>query len=449
MEQAVDRDQYDVVIVGAGACGASLARDLARAGFAVLLLERGSARKPRPGLAGLFSVAESFKVGPQLPSATAKGIGGATNLYFAVCKLPTAHTQALLGIDLSAELEQVQREIPIMEVGEDFVPPQAKRVRDAAASLGYTMKAHKMLLDASRCEGGRYADDAKWNARSYVDDAIAAGATVLSDAQVKRVLVENGRATGVEFRQGAAPFGRTRRVSARKVIVSAGSPATPGLLIGAGIDNVGSRGFFCKPSFLLFGTVKGLVGREAYLGQLECDLGDGVSLGDGSMSTALHRLFMLSNGKLGRLFQHPSTVCVAGALNDELGGRVLPDGSYEKILTADEQRKLDGVEVVARKILIAAGAENIFRARDGAGTPGGVLWVGEHLDHNLQTRVADLYVCDQSVMPDVRVAPLVTLLCLAKRLATHLTHTLRSAPAAADATQPTQSAAVREDALAV
>lgn len=454
MEHAVDREQFDVIVVGAGACGASLARDLARQGFAVLLLERGSPRKPAAGLAGIVSVAQPFKVGPDLQATTAKGVGGATNLYFGVCKLPTAETQALLGIDLSAELEQIRREVPIMEIGEDFLPPQARLVRDSAERLGYRMKSSHMLLDPSRCAGGRFADDAKWNARTYVDDAVAVGATLSSNTQVKRILVEDGRATGVEYVVGKSLFGgRVRRAFARKVVISAGSPATPGLLIGAGINDVGSRGFFCKPGFIMFGTVKGLAGQEGYLGQLECDLGDGVSMGDGTMSEALYRLFMLSNGRLGRWFSHPSTVSVAVALNDEQGGSILPDGRYEKSLTARDIEKLAKAETTARAILDAAGARNVFRARNGAGPPGGVLWVGEHLDTDLQTRVADLYVCDQSVMPDVRITPLITLLCLARRLAGHLTETLRPASPARQAASVPERATVRapqpEDALTV
>jgi hypothetical protein len=199
------------------------------------------------------------------------------------------------------------------------------------------------------------------------------------------------------------------------------------LLIGAGVTDVGSRGFFCKPGFIMFGTVKGIAGRDAYLGQLECDLGGGVSLGDGAMSANLYKLFMLSNGRLSRLFSHSSTVSVAVALNDELGGHVLPNGRYEKSLTAQEKDKLKQAETTARAIMDAAGARNVFRARDGAGPPGGVLWVGEHLDTDLQTRIDDLYVCDQSVMPDVRIPPLITLLCLARRLAGHLSETLRPA----------------------
>ncbi len=420
----MNREEFDVIVVGAGACGAALARDLARQGLKVLILERGSSAVASESISGLASVARTLSVGPGLKATTAQGVGGSTSIYFGICKLPTPETFATLGIDLSAELEQVLREVPVVEVNDDFLPPQSKWLRDSAARMGFPMKPHRMALDLSLCADGRYSYDAKWKARGYVDDAVAAGATLLSHARVKRILVEDGRAVGVEYTLGKLGLGG-RRAYARKVVISAGSPATPGLLIGAGIHDVGSRGFFCKPAFMVFGTVKGLAGRDAYVGLLECDLGNGITLGDGAMVESLFKLFMLSNGRISRLFSHASTVAVAVALNDELGGQVLPDGRYHKTLTAQDTEKLKQAEASARSILDAAGASNIFRSGNVAGTPGGVLWVGEHLDENLQTRIADLYVCDQSVMPDVRVTPLITLLCLARRLAGHLSDSLR------------------------
>lgn len=444
----MNTENFDVIVVGAGACGAALARDLAKEGFAVLLLERGSPREGSESLAGLLSIAKAFSVGPGLQATTAHGVGGSTNLYFGICKLPTAETFAALGMDLSAELAQVREEVPVVEISDDFLPPQSRRLRDAAARAGFPMKPHPMALDLSLCADGRYAYEAKWKARGLVDEAVASGATLLSHAKVKRILVEDGRAIGVEYVLGRGFGSRTLRAHARKVVISAGSPATPKLLIDAGVRDVGSRGFFCKPAFMMFGTVRGLAGRDAYVGVLECDLGNGITLGDGAMVESLFRLFMLSNGRPHRLFSHASTVSVAVALNDEQGGQVLDDGSYCKTLTPQDLEKLKDAEAKAAAILEAAGARDVFRSRNVAGTPGGVLWVGEHLDENLQTRIADLHVCDQSVMPNTRATPLITLLCLAKRLSAHLAATLRAGTPVTPALRPSvrQQAATSADA---
>ncbi|KQV49724.1 hypothetical protein ASC93_12775 [Massilia sp. Root335] len=426
---AMDNNEFDVIVVGSGASGATLARDLSRRSLKVLLLERGADRPMAETLSAIAAIAREFPVAEGLKATTAYTVGGATSIYFGVCKLPTADTFDKLGIDLARELDEVRRELPVVEVSDAFLPPQSVAVRDSARALGYPMKTHPMLLDTSKCPDGRYSYEAKWKATAFIEEALANGAVLAARAKVAKVIVEDGRAVGVEYRQG----GTVRKAYGKKIVLCAGSPATPKLLIDAGIDNVGSRGFFCKPAFMMFGSVPGLAGRDAFLGMTECDLGNGVTLGDGAMTASLFKLFMLSNLKLTRLFSHAGTVSVAVALNDAPGGRIDADGSYHKRLAPAELDKLKAAEGIARKILEHAGARRIFRSRYVAGTPGGVLWVGEHLDHDLQTRIPDLYVCDQSLMPDVRITPLVMLVCLARRLANHLALSLQAQPATAPA----------------
>ena len=58
-----------------------------------------------------------------------------------------------------------------------------------------------MLVDQSKCTSG-YAHAAKWTARTYVQEAVENGAVLVNHARVLRVLVENGRAIGVEYELG-------------------------------------------------------------------------------------------------------------------------------------------------------------------------------------------------------------------------------------------------------
>jgi len=443
----VTDSEYDVIIVGSGACGATLARELARRRLKVLLLERGGAGALSETVSGIAAIAREFPVADDMKATTGVSVGGSTGLYFGICKLPTADTYARLGIDLTREVEQVCGELPIAEVSDEFLPPQSIAIRDSAKQLGHPMKTHRMLIDKSKCEQGRYAYEAKWKARQFIEQATRDGAELVTRATVSKVIIEGGRAVGVEYRHRRAVFGsRTCRAYGRRIVLAAGSPATPKLLIDAGIDNVGSRGFFCKPAFMVFGTIAGLEGRDGFLGLTECDLGNGVTLGDGAMASSLFRLFMLSNGRFGRLFSHASTAAVGVALNDELGGVVRKDGSYRKQLTTQETEKLKAAEALATRILTNAGATNLFRSKSVAGTPGGVLWIGEHLDHDLQTAIDGLYVCDQSVMPDVTITPAVMLIALAMRLGAHLAASLQPRTPA-DAAIAAKTAPVQEIAV--
>ncbi len=415
------KNEFDVVVVGSGAGGATVARELSRRGQKVLILERGSNRPLSDSLSGIAAVGRERSVGENLKSMTAHTVGGSTSVYFGVCKLPNAETFAKLRIDCSAELAEVRRELPIAELPDEFLQPQSRLVRDAARELGYTFRRHPMLIDQSRCAGGAYSYAAKWNARAYVDDALAHGATLVAGAEVQQVIVENGRAIGVVYRAGGGLLGRkTERVFAKRVVLAAGALATPKLLMDCGVQRIGERGFFCKPAIAVFGTVPGLNARDAFLGQLDCDLGNGLSMGDGAMNASLFRLFMLANRRWRHIFAHSSTVSIGILMNDEMSGRIRDDGRYYKRLKKEELEKLASGAAVARQILQRAGARDIFVTRPAAGIPGGVLRVDEELDQDLQTKVKNLYVCDHSVVCDEKITPTVLLICLAKRLARHL-----------------------------
>jgi hypothetical protein len=277
-----------------------------------------------------------------------------------------------------------------------------------------------MLVDLSKCRGGQYAYEAKWKAKSYIAEAVAHGAQLISKAQVRRVLVENDRAVGVEYGNGIKVYGR-------KIVLSAGAFVTPKLLMDCGVQNIGDRGFFCKPGFMVCGTLAGLKGKEAFLGYLDVDLGNGVSIGDGTMSASLFKLVMLANLKLRRLFSHGKTVAVGILMNDSLGGTVTKEGHYHKQLTDEELGKLEAAGELAEQILERAGAKNIFRTKLVAGIPGGVVRIGEHLDESMQTRIRDLHVCDHTMISDVKITPTLTLICLARYLAKQLVASLDGA----------------------
>jgi choline dehydrogenase-like flavoprotein len=53
--------------------------------------------------------------------------------------------------------------------------------------------------------------------------------------------------------------------------------------------------------------------------------------------------------------------------------------------------------------------------------PGGTARIGDVVDHDLQTRIRNLYVCDASAIPEALDLPVVlTVIALGKRLAAHL-----------------------------
>jgi choline dehydrogenase-like flavoprotein len=62
--------------------------------------------------------------------------------------------------------------------------------------------------------------------------------------------------------------------------------------------------------------------------------------------------------------------------------------------------------------------ETISVAKGIGGHPGGTAAIGRVVDRNLQTKVKNLYVCDNSVMPrSGGIPPVLTLIALAKQTA--------------------------------
>jgi len=121
-----------------------------------------------------------------------------------------------------------------------------------------------------------------------------------------------------------------------------------------------------------------------------------------------------------RLFAHAQTLSVMVKIRDEIGGRVSPRG-LRRVFGPREREKLASGYRRASEILRHAGAKRIFKSRVTAAHPGGSVRIGEHVDTDLQTEVAGLYVCDCSVIADPwGLPPVLTLISLAKRLAKHL-----------------------------
>jgi len=249
-------------------------------------------------------------------------------------------------------------------------------------------------------------------------------------ALAERVLIENGRAVGVECRIKDGAF-RTRSVRFRagRVVVCTGSLATPQLLRASGLTHVAAGGYFIDPSFTLFGRVPGLGGLDSFCGVMEMTLEEGIVLKDANVHKLPYLMFMLQYMQISRMFAYAEHLGITVMAHDEVGGGLSADGRYHKTLDAAVFDKLARGERAARTILERAGAVDVFKAPMFSGGALGTLRVGSDVDARLETSVRDLYVCDGSLIPsNGRVAPTLTLLCLAKYLADILTQT-RNAPA--------------------
>jgi choline dehydrogenase-like flavoprotein len=425
MSMARGDDAYDCIVVGSGTAGAVIARELSGRGQKVLILERGERLPLKETVWTLASMFNEVPVADKLKDARVYAAGGSSAMYLAVMDEPPIDAYRALGIDLQPAYDAMRQQVPLAEMPDALMSPQSKRMRDAALAAGYhDWKKKLMLIDQSRCSGA-YVYDAKWKALTFVDEAVQQGAVLQCRALAQRVLIENGRATGVECKVKDGAFGsRTVRFRAERVVVCAGSLATPLLLRASGLQHVAAGGYFIDPSFTLFGRVPGLGGVDSFCGVMEMTLEDGIVLKDANVHKLPYLMFMLQYMQIRRMFAYPEHLGITVMAHDEVGGGLSAEGRYHKPLDAAVFDKLARGEKAARAILERAGAVDVFKAPMFSGGALGTLRVGSDVDARLETSVRGLYVCDGSLIPENgRVAPTLTLLCLAKYLSDTLTQT--------------------------
>ena len=422
------KSEFDAIVVGSGPGGATVARDLSRNGKKVLILEWGDNDPVKGTIAGVipraFVPGRSLLITREL-LGTIRAIttGGSSLIYCATAFDPPVAMLKEYGIDISGEADEINREVPIGPLSDDLFASGPRRFLESAGELGYD--AHKLnkFIYQNKCRtkcqlcsyGCPYG--AKWNARHFVDDALESGAKMINHARVDRVLIENKKAIGVEYRHDKQTF----QAFAPKIVVAAGGIGSPLILRQSGMRSTGYD-FFFDPLVFVYGTIKGLGNGKAVPMSAGVHFSDdGIVMTDFSMPHLMKIMFDLEVFKVKQAFSYKNVLPIMIKIRDDLGGEITKRGWVDKSLSRDDRMRLDKGAEHARRILSNAGATDIYRGWMFAAHPGGTVKIGEHVDTNLKTRFDNLYVCDCSVIPrEWGLPPTWTILALGKRLARHL-----------------------------
>jgi choline dehydrogenase-like flavoprotein len=430
-----DNYKADVIVVGSGPGGAALSRELSRQGKRVLLLERGIDHRAKRYY-GTY-------LGPLLYSErmsllfTKEGlniirpmmVGGATSMYCGSAAPPPDWFKERYGVDIDQEVSETIEELEIAPLTEELRGTASTRIAQAAQALGYDwyplpkfIRPHVAAkLDCgAKCMLG-CSCGAKWNAGEYVDEAVKLGAELNTRAHIKKVLIEDGHAVGVEGSLGGQPF----TANAPVVVLAAGGIGTPRILQASGMPQAG-QGMAMDTTVMVYGFIKERgIGNEPPMTWAWENQEAGYML-----STLLDPwlLFPLINATKGLKYplywpRWNRTLGVMIKLKDDISGGVFPDGSISKPMTKSDSQRLKEAEHVCHRILIEAGADrsSIFTSPLRGTHPSATVRIGEMLDVDLQTEVQGLYVCDASAFPEALDRPTVlTIIGMARRLAKHL-----------------------------
>lgn len=258
-----DELSADVVVVGSGAGGGVGAALFAQAGKHVIVVEAGphldsagfTQREVEMMSALYLDAASTTTADLAIPLLAGSCVGGGTTVNSGACialphEIAAQWSAAAGGIDFNGTLAP-----HTAAVAERLGLQTAHRhnhnnqvLVDGCRRLGWHVG--ELRRNAANCgDGCGYCGMGcaygckRSTALTYLHDAVAAGARIIANARVRRLLMAGDAVTGVEAMVGDPKSGPLRllRVRAPRVVLAAGSLRTPGILArsGLGREHVG------------------------------------------------------------------------------------------------------------------------------------------------------------------------------------------------------------------
>ncbi len=248
--------RFDAVVVGSGAGGAMAARTLARAGLSVVVVEEGSrhlvdefrSSHPLDRFASLYRDGGSTAAlgRPPVVLPIGRGVGGTTLVNSGTCYrtpekvMKSWRDDAGLALGdpdmFNPYLDEVWSTLKVGPVPLEVMGRNGLLALAGAEALGW--RSGPLQRNAPGCDGCcQCAIGCPRNAKfgvhlNALPEACAAGARIVSEARVKRVTTEYGRATGIVAER---VDGSSVVIEAPRVIVAAGTTETPPLLRRSGL----------------------------------------------------------------------------------------------------------------------------------------------------------------------------------------------------------------------
>ncbi|HEV2685654.1 MAG TPA: GMC family oxidoreductase, partial [Actinomycetota bacterium] len=260
-------EEADVVVIGSGAGGAVIAKELAEMGHSVVVIEEGS-YFTRQDMAGPpFERFQRFYRGqgmtaalgtPTIPVPLGMALGGTTLINSGSCfRTPDRVLEkwerdfGLPGIDpesMKPFFDRVERIQHVQPVPEELLGENARIFRSGVKKLGLHGEPIRRNIDGCRgcgvCAFGCPSDAKLATHLTYLPRAQHAGATIYANTRAQRILIEDGRATGVT---GLLLEPTTREpmanltVRAKIVVVACGAIHTPAFLADNALGNMSGQ----------------------------------------------------------------------------------------------------------------------------------------------------------------------------------------------------------------
>ena len=397
-----------VIIIGSGAGGAIIARELAKNKIPVTIIEKG----PYIDSKDAFNYYDSYNDSVDLLTTTC--VGGATIVSMSNMVRALDSELHEYGVDISSEYEYVEDLVGVHDLDDSHIGKGTQLFLDAGKELGLkTLKMPKAIREKDCIQCGKCAfgcpADAKWSGKDFIDEAVDDGATFISEAEVTEIIVEDSKVKGVKYIKNNIE----ESIFSDTVILSAGAIGSTLLLRSAGID--AGRKIFFDP----FVTVGGYLKDINFNTEVQMA---GLVIGNNFVLSPHFSSFTIGNMD-DKKVENKDILSIMVKTADEAKGYVDDDGDVVKINTIKDIRYLAEGVATAGFILEKAGvdpttiASTLYRGAH----PGGTAPIGEIVDSNQETNIKGLFVSDASVLPiSPGKPPILTILALSKRLSDYL-----------------------------
>ena len=392
------QERADVCVIGSGAGGAVVAKELAEAGLSVIILEAGENHDPssfgsyEPEMlrrlfwdSGLRCTQDGSIVISQ-----GKGVGGSTvhNLCYAV-RPPQVPLYNWGVPEIWPHFAQVEQTLGVTQIQETDVNQLNTVIRRGCEAIGWrgVVQRHNRgecptcgtqclfgcpVSKASQSDSTRTGKQSM--AVTYIPLALAAGATLYSDCVAEKIHVEKGRVTGVS---AELPSGELY-VQSDIVVLAAGAINSPQLWLKSRLPNANRRvgkNLHLHPAAFVGGifneTINGQLGipQSYYIDQFldlrrAPDSGYLLMPAFGSQMIVAASLPGFGEDHRGLMERYHHIAALLVLLHDRTAGRVSvdfkgsPDISY-RLRRSDKKLLVEGI-INAARLLFAAGATEIL-----------------------------------------------------------------------------------------
>src|SRR4051812_33034472 len=211
----------DACVIGTGAGGAPVAKELAEGGMSVVMLEEGPAfttddfdARPRNMIARIYRDASQITTVGNVPIILplGRGVGGTTMVNSGTCFRTPPQVLEMWGErfglhelnadELDPYFGRVEREIGVSQVPPELAGNNAAVVKRGADALGwhgdYLFRNARGCVGSGVCAFGCPTSAKQHMGLTYVPRALEAGATLRAGTKARRIIMRGGRVRGVE-----------------------------------------------------------------------------------------------------------------------------------------------------------------------------------------------------------------------------------------------------------